>query len=1782
MRILSTLLVASSLALGGCTSLLGDFTYDANGSASGGSGGRRGSGGAAGEQGDIVVMPTTGLITTEQGAKATFSIVLRRLPAKNVAIALSSSNEKEGTVSPISVTFTPDNFQAPQLVQVTGVDDAVADSTQDYVINTSPASSEDPSYLGIDPVDPEVRNVDDETAGFLLMPPGGLVTNESGAEATFTLALTHAPSADVVIPLSSDNPLEGTVSPASLTFTSVNWMAPQVVTVTGVNDDAADGPQTYHVVTGAASSMDAGYNKLDPDNETVVNQDNDSAGVTLSPQTGLVTFENGAMTSFGIALNSPPSGDVSIALSSSNEAEGTVEPDHVTFTSLNWMAPQTVTVTGVDDTRADGNQPYFIRTAPCESADHGYGGLDGPDAEVTNIDDDSPGLVVTPTVGLVTSEDGGSTTFTVALQSKPRGGAQLDVASSRPLEGVATPATLTFTEANWNAPQTVTVTGVDDKMADGMQIYVVHVAPNAMSADPAYGTLNPTDVNLSNTDNDSAGITVVAGQGLTTSEAGGSATFTIALNSQPSDNVSVALTTSDATEGTVSPATLVFTRDNYNAPQTVTVKGVNDDMQDGNQPYHIVTEAAVSNDPGYSGLNATNVDLSNIDDDSAGITVSAPNQPLTTTEGGGTATFTVVLNSQPNAEVNIPVQSSNPAEGTVSVNNLKFTMDNWRAPQTVTVKGVEDDGTADGNQQYQVWLLLAVTGDDHYKINPPNVNVVNIDNDTPGITIKNATNLTTKEDGSMASFQIVLNSKPTANVSIALSSSKPAEGTVTPASVTFTGANWNAPQTVTVAGVDDKVADGNQTYRVITAAAVSPDPKYSGMDPADPQLTNVDNDSPGISVTFTPPTTTSLTTRETGASATFSISLNSQPTADVTIAVHSSNAAEGTVNPALLTFTAANWNAPHNVTVTGVDDTVHDGAQPYTVVIDPAKSSDAKYAGLDAPDVPATNVDNDSAGISVSPVTSPNNGNTKERGASASFTIALNSQPTADVTIALSSTDTTEGTVSPASVTFTAANYAAPQKITISPVDDQVADGTQPYSINIAPAMTNDRSGYAGLDADDVMLSNIDDDSAGITATIKSNVVTSSGQVATTEGGGTATLSISLNSQPTGDVTIPLSSSNPNEGVIAKSQVVFTAANYASIQTVSITGVDDAAADGDQLYSIVIGAATSADNGYDKMDVGDLAVTNIDDDSAGLSVVAPVDPTTMQRSTNEASNALPYTFTIALTSKPSGNVTVPLTSNNTAEGVVSPASLLFTTVNWKAPQTVTVTGVNDNVADGSQSYAIQIGAATSTDKGYSGFDYPTDIAMTNIDDDSPGFQFTTPGSTSEAGTTTTFSIVLSSQPTATVTIPLSSSDTTEGTVTPSSLIFTTDDWNSSNHIVTVHGEDDHIADGPQTFTIVTAAAVSADKGYSGLNPADVDIINTDNDVAGVSVTLVSPADGTTTEAGGVAKFAIVLNSQPKAAVSVPVVSNNTDEGVLDRATVDFTTSNWASPQTVTVTGVDDAIADGDQRYTVLVGKPTSTDAAYAAIDPDDVNLLNKDNDSAGIEVDTSQIVDISEDGTSTTFDVWLDSQPKATVTIPISVSNPDEATITPPTTTALVFTTTNWKTHQHVTITGVNDDVVDGPQDSTVVTGIAVSTDTNYDGRNPKDVAIRTLDNDSAAIIVTPPPPDMSSTGEAAAAPTVTFSVVLTSAPKGTVTIPLQSSLPSEGAISVPLSGQLVFNSSNWRAPQVVTVVGVDDPDPDGNRPYVILVGPSMSTDKAYDNKNLGEIDLTNIDDEPQ
>jgi hypothetical protein len=228
-------------------------------------------------------------------------------------------------------------------------------------------------------------------AGVVVNPTSGLVTSESGGTATFTVALASPPTANVTIGVASDTPTEGTASPASLTFTPDNWRTAQTVTVTGVDDQVADGPRIYNVVTSPATSQDPRYMGLDPDDVEVTNLDNDP-GVSFDGADDIVTSESGTTATFRASLNAAPTASVTMTLASSDASEGTVSPAQLTFTTSNWNVPQTVTVTGVDDAIVDGTQTYTIVTGTLTSTDPRYGGQNPPDIQARNLDDDQPAV----------------------------------------------------------------------------------------------------------------------------------------------------------------------------------------------------------------------------------------------------------------------------------------------------------------------------------------------------------------------------------------------------------------------------------------------------------------------------------------------------------------------------------------------------------------------------------------------------------------------------------------------------------------------------------------------------------------------------------------------------------------------------------------------------------------------------------------------------------------------------------------------------------------------------------------------------------------------------------------------------------------------------------------------------------------------------------------------------------------------------------------------------------------------------------------------------------------------------------------------------------------------------------------------------------------------------------------------------------------------------------------------------------------------------------------------
>jgi hypothetical protein len=293
-------------------------------------------------------------------------------------------------------------------------------------------------------------------------------------------------------------------------------------------------------------------------------------------------------------------------------------------------------------------------------------------------------------------------------------------------------------------------------------------------------------------------------------------------------------------------------------------------------------------------------------------------------------------------------------------------------------------------------------------------------------------------------------------------------------SLTFTPANWNVAQTVTVRAVDDTARQGDRT-RPITHTAASPDARFQGMTIPSVNVLITDNDpisqsgtSAGVTITQSGGSTA---VAEGGAADTYAVVLNRQPTADVTVTIQPGG--QLTVAPSVLTFTPANWNEFRIVTVGAVDDAAVEGAHSGTIT-HTATSADAGYQGLTIASVNVAITDNDSGdGGGVMITQSGGNTAVTEGGFTDTYTVVLIAPPTSNVTITIQP-DNQQLSLSPLELTFTPANWNTAQTVLVQAADDSAAEGNHDSTITHTAASADSR--YQGISIASVNVVILDND----------------------------------------------------------------------------------------------------------------------------------------------------------------------------------------------------------------------------------------------------------------------------------------------------------------------------------------------------------------------------------------------------------------------------------------------------------------------------------------------------------------------------------------------------------------------------------------------------------------------------------------------------------------------------------------------------------------------------------
>ena len=1541
----------------------------------------------------VVVAPEA--VTLDPNTTDTYAVVLASAPTGSVTISVASGDTSVATVAPGVLTFTMLNWATAQTVTVTGEAPGTTTITHavsgaDYGANNVTAPDVVVGVRGV-VVDPDALDV------------------VVDAPRTYTVALAAAPTGDVTISVASDDTTVATVEPAVLVFTMSNWDTAQTVTVTGA---AAGATSVSHTVLGA----DYGSVSAPGVDVTVA-----ARGVVVTPEA--VRVDPGTTDTYTVVLATAPTGDVTITVASDDVTVASVDEVSLVFTTLNWDSAQTVTVTGA----APGTTTITHAVAGGD-----YGSVSAPGVAVG-----VRGVVVAPEA--VTLDPNTTDTYAVVLASAPTGSVTISVASADTSVATVAPGVLTFTMLNWATAQTVTVTGE----APGTTT-ITHAVSGA-----DYGANNVTapDVVVGVrgvvVDPDALDVVVDAPR-----------TYTVALAAAPTGDVTISVASDDTTVATVEPAVLVFTMSNWDTAQTVTVTGA---AAGATSVSHTVLGAD------YGSVSAPGVD----------VTVAARGVVVTPeavrVDPGTTDTYAVVLATAPTGDVTITVASDDVTVASVDEVSLVFTTLNWDSAQTVTVTGAAPGTTT---------ITHAVAGGDYGSVSAPGVAV-----GVRGVVV--APEAVTLDPNTTDTYAVVLASAPTGSVTISVASADTSVATVAPGVLTFTMLNWATAQTVTVTGeapgtttithavsgadygannvtapdvvvgvrgvvVDpdalDVVVDAPRTYTVALAAAptgdvtisvASDDTTVATVEPAVLVFTMSNWDTaqtvtvtgaaagatsvshtvlgadygsvsaPGVDVTVAARgvvVTPEAVRVDPGTTDTYAVVLATAPTGDVTITVASDDVTVASVDEVSLVFTTLNWDSAQTVTVTG--------AAPGTTTITHAVAG-GDYGSVSAPGV-AVGV----RGVVVAPEAVTLDPNTTD-----TYAVVLASAPTGSVTISVASADTSVATVAPGVLTFTMLNWATAQTVTVT--------GEAPGTTTITHAVSGADYGANNVTAPDVVVGVrgvvVDPDALDVVVDAP------------------RTYTVALAAAPTGDVTISVASDDTTVATVEPAVLVFTMSNWATAQTVTVTG---AAAGATSVSHTVLGA-----------DYGSVSAPGVDVTVAARGVVVTPEAVRVDPGTTD-------TYAVVLATAPTGDVTITVASDDVTVASVDEVSLVFTTLNWDSAQTVTVTGA----APGT----------TTITHAVAGGDYGS-VSAPGVAVGVRGVVVAPEAVTLDPNTTDTYAVVLASAPTGSVTISVASADTSVATVAPGVLTFTMLNW-ATAQTVTVTGE------APGTTTI-THAVSGADYGANNVTAPDV--------VVGVRGVVVDP-DALDVVVDAPRTYTVALAAAPTGDVTISVASDDTTVATVEPAVLVFTMSNWATAQTVTVTGA--AAGATSVSHTVL-------GADYGSVSAPGVDVTVA---ARGVVV-TPEAVRV-DPGTTDTYAVVLATAPTGDVTITVAS---DDVTVASVDEVSLVFTTLNWDSAQTVTVTGA------APGTTTITHAVAGG---DYGSVSAPGVAVGVR-----GVVVAPEAVTLDPNT------TDTYTVVLASAPTGSVTISVAS---ADTSVATVAPGVLTFTMLNWDTAQTVTVTG--------------------------------------------
>ena len=408
-------------------------------------------------------------------------------------------------------------------------------------------------------------------------------------------------------------------------------------------------------------------------------------------------------------------------MSVDDDTEAVLDTKEFMLTPENWNTGVELTLSGLIDYEIDGDQPIKI-SFEVVSEDEDYHFADPVVYDGTVKDMDTANIV--PAMGdspIVKEGSGDFVTMSLSLTSKPKSKVTVAVAVTDDTELKVNKKSISFSPDTWDIPIDVLVSSVDDLIVDGDT--KSKVVMTMSSGDKNFDGV-VREVEFTTVDNDVAGIVVSSNAASFPENSGATATMSVVLQAQPTADVAVTVSSSDASELAVSSASpIVFTQDNWDKPQTVSIKVVDDNIADGTQTAWI-NFTGTSTDKNFNGISAKSAEYKIIDNEAASIVLTT--DVTTIPQASPSAVASVRLGVQPNANVTVTLSSSDSKIIKFNPTTVSFTTSDWDKPKNINVAA---DFNALASASAVVTLTATGSGDAIYSgvvSNKVNLNLVKV------------------------------------------------------------------------------------------------------------------------------------------------------------------------------------------------------------------------------------------------------------------------------------------------------------------------------------------------------------------------------------------------------------------------------------------------------------------------------------------------------------------------------------------------------------------------------------------------------------------------------------------------------------------------------------------------------------------------------------------------------------------------------------------------------------------------------------------------------------------------------------------------------------------------------------------------------------------------------------------------------------------------------------------------------------------------------------------------